>query len=401
MTLRIAFRALKRNKLRTGLTMLGMIIGVSAVITMTALGTGAQAQIEERIRGAGTNMISIFPGSANVGGVKQGAGSSSRLVPDDAKTLRDVPEVEYVSEGLQTRQQVVYGSQNWSTNIVGVNTDYTSIKSWPLKYGSFFTDADVQAAAKVCTLGINVAENLFGQDVDPTGIEIRVRNHIFRVLGVMGPKGSSSSGQNQDDQILAPYTTVMKKIQGTENLQYILVGAKSADGIQAASDAVTGQLRLAHKIEPGDDDDFRVQTQDDMVAMQTQTTQTMTSLLAGIAGVSLVVGGIGIMNIMLVSVTERTRAIGLRLAIGARGYDVLSQFLIEAVVISLVGGATGIAVGYFVSDLLTTYQQMPTSIPMAAVIQAVAFSAGVGIFFGFYPARKAAGLDPIEALRFE
>jgi putative ABC transport system permease protein len=401
MTLRIAIKALVRNKLRTALTMLGMIIGVAAVITMVALGTGAQAQIEDQIRGAGTNMITVFPGSANTGGVRQGGGTSSRLVPADAKALRALADVEYVSEGLQSRQQVIYTNQNWQTNIVGANVDYTSIKSWPMKYGAFFTEQDVHSSAKVCALGINVAENLFGENVDPTGTEIRIRNHLFLVLGVMGPKGASSSGQNQDDQILAPYTTVMKKLQGTETLQYVLVGARTASQVQAAADAVTAEMRIQHKIEPGGDDDFRVQTQDDLIATRTQATQTMTSLLAGIAGVSLMVGGIGIMNIMLVSVTERTREIGLRMAIGARGFDVLFQFLIEAVLISLVGGAIGIALGYGTSEFLRTSRQMPALIPPDAVFEAVAFSAAVGIFFGFYPARKASALDPIEALRFE
>ncbi len=223
MIFRIALQALGRNKLRTALTMLGMIIGVAAVITMVALGSGAQAVIEEQIRGAGTNMITIFPGSAEHGGVKQGQGTSSRLVPDDAKALRILPEVQYRVRGhCRRRQQIIYGNQNWQTNIVGVNADYTEIKSWPMKYGGFFTDEDVRSAAKVCTLGINVAENLFGPDVDPTGTEIRIRNQIFHVLGVMAPKGASSSGQNQDDQVFAPYTTVMKKLQGTQFLNYIL-----------------------------------------------------------------------------------------------------------------------------------------------------------------------------------
>jgi putative ABC transport system permease protein len=401
MTLRVALKALARNKMRTTLTMLGMIIGVAAVITMVALGSGAQTAIEERIRGAGTNMITVFPGSATAGGVRQGGGTSSRLVVEDAAALRTLQDVEYVSEGIQSRQQVIVGNQNWNTNIVGVHADYQAIKSWPTTSGAFFSEQDVQAAAKVCLLGMNVSQNLFG-DADPTGAEIRIRNHVFRVLGVMGPKGASTSGQNQDDQILAPYTTVMRKLQGTEFLNYILASARSADRILPAVDAITNELRLNHKIEPGDDDDFRVQTQDDAIAMQTAASQTMTSLLAGIAGVSLVVGGIGIMNIMLVSVTERTREIGLRLAIGARGSDVLLQFLIEAVVISLFGGAIGIGVGYGASELLTYYDPaLPTVVPVNAVLQSVVFSAGVGIFFGFYPARKASALDPIEALRFE
>jgi putative ABC transport system permease protein len=400
MTLRVALKALARNKLRTALTMLGMIIGVGAVIAMVALGTGAQAAIEAQIRSAGTNMIMIFPGSATVGGVRQGGGTSSRLTAADARLLRELPDLDYVSEGLQSQQQVVAGAINWRSPIVGVNVDYVQIKSWPMTAGAFFTDADVASTAKVCTLGANVAQILFG-DEDPTGREVRLRNHVFKVLGVMGPKGASTSGQNQDDQIFVPYTTLMRRIQGTEFLQYILVSARAADQVRATADAVTGALRVAHEIEPGMEDDFRVQTQDDLVAARTETTQTMTSLLAGIAAVSLLVGGIGIMNIMLVSVTERTREIGLRLAIGARGSDVLMQFLVEAVVISLVGGFAGIGVGYGVSEIIRIYQEWPTLVPADSVFTAVAFSAGVGIFFGFYPARKAAALDPIEALRFE
>ena len=400
MTLRIAFKALGRNKLRTGLTMLGMIIGVAAVITMVGLGTGASAAIEDQIRGSGTNMITIFPGSANTGGVRQGAGTS-RLTEADARSLRGQPTIAYVSEGVQSRQQVVNGSQNWQTNIVGVNVDFPSIKSWPPKYGAFFAEQDVTSVAKVCLLGSNVSDTLFGEGVDPTGTEIRIRNQLFRVLGVMSIKGASSSGQNQDDQILAPYTTVQKKMVGNDFLNYILISAATGDQIPAASAAASAALREQHKIENEADDDFRVQTQDDLVALRTSSTQTMTTLLAGIAGVSLVVGGIGIMNIMLVSVTERTREIGLRLALGARGFDVLTQFLIEAVVISIVGGSMGIAIGYGLSELLRVYQQMPTLVPLNAVLTAVGFSAAVGIFFGFYPARKAASLDPIEALRFE
>jgi len=400
MTLRVAFKALARNKLRTILTMLGMIIGVAAVITMVALGSGAQAAIEDQIRGAGTNMVTVFPGSATAGGVRQGGGSSSRLSVNDAKAIRQVPEIDHVSEGIQSQQQIVVGAANWRTSVIGVNVDYTDIKSWPMKYGAFFTDYDVTSAAKVCTLGVNVAQNLFG-DEDPTGAEIRIRSNVFRVLGVMAPKGASSSGQNQDDQVFAPYTTVMKKLQGNEFLNYILASARSGPEMARAAEAVAATLRAEHKIETGADDDFRVQTQDDLIATRTQATQTMTSLLAGIAAVSLLVGGIGIMNIMLVSVTERTREIGLRLAIGASGSDVLMQFLVEAVVISLVGGFLGIALGYGVSEFVRVYQNWPTMVPSESVFTSVAFSAGVGIFFGFYPARKAAALDPIEALRFE
>jgi putative ABC transport system permease protein len=270
-----------------------------------------------------------------------------------------------------------------------------------MTHGAFFSEYDVKSAAKVCVLGMNVATTLFGEHVDPTGSDIRVRNQLFKVLGVLGPKGASTSGQNQDDQILAPFTTVQKKLQGNEWLNYILASTRSADRMSQAADAITTTLMTAHKLEPGDEPDFRVQTQDDLVATRTEVSRTMTSLLAGIAGVSLVVGGIGIMNIMLVSVTERTREIGLRLAIGARGSDVLFQFLIEAVVISLVGGAIGVATGFGFAEALRYYRHVPVLIPAESVALSVAFSAGVGIFFGFYPARKASGLDPIEALRFE
>jgi putative ABC transport system permease protein len=402
MTVRIAFKALARNKLRTALTMLGMIIGVAAVIVMVALGTGAQAMIEDQVKTAGTNLITITPGSqVAMGGVRTGAGMNTRLVPEDAEALRDVPELEFVAESVSSRLQLIYGSQNWNTSVEGTNVDLPLIRSWGQKYGTFFTPEDVRSSAKVVVLGSNVSDLLFGEGVDPTDVQIRVRNQIFRVLGVMNPKGAAGGGQNMDDQVFVPYTTVMKKLSGQLNLNRIYVAARSADLIPAASAAVTAQLRTSHELAAGDENDFTVQTLDDMVALRTQTASTMTNLLAGIAAVSLVVGGIGIMNIMLVSVTERTREIGLRLAIGARSFDVLLQFLIEAIVISIAGGAVGIAIGYGVSEGLKYYQGMAAVIPVDAVAIAVLFSAAVGIFFGFYPARKAAGLDPIEALRFE
>jgi putative ABC transport system permease protein len=401
MTLRIAFKALARNKMRTSLTMLGMIIGVGAVIAMVALGTGAQQVIEDQVKSAGTNLITVSPGSTNAAGVRTGFGNSSRMVPADAVALRDLPLVEYVTETANTRSQVIYGSANWNTNIEGTNVDMPFIRSWPVKFGSFFNENDVRIAAKVCVLGSNVADNLFGEGVDPTGEIIRVRTQIFKVIGVMAPKGAGSGGMNQDDQVFTPYTTVMKKLSRQDNLNRILVSARSGDQLEQTAELIAETLRIQHDIPPGGDDDFTVQTLEDMVALRTAAANTMTQLLAGIAGVSLIVGGIGIMNIMLVSVTERTREIGLRLAIGARGSDVLMQFLIEAVVISLVGGATGIALGYGVSEAVRVYQEMPALVPIDAVVTAVLFSGGVGIFFGFYPARKAAGLDPIEALRFE
>jgi len=397
MTLRIAFKALGRNKLRTALTMLGMIIGVAAVIAMVALGTGAQAMIEEQIRATGTNLITISAGSAAAaGGVRGGQGSSVRLVPADAELLRDLPEIQYVAESLNARLQLIVGNQNWSTNVEGTNVDLPSIRSWPLKYGSFFNDDDVRAAAKVIVLGANVSEALFPGDADPTDQQIRVRDQVFRVLGVMSPKGAGGGGMNMDDQAFIPYTTIMKRIQGSTNINRIFISTYSADQLDTAASSIHATLLASHGTE-----DFTVQTQDDIVALRTETASTMTNLLAGIAAVSLVVGGIGIMNIMLVSVTERTREIGLRLAIGARGFDVLLQFLIEAIVISIAGGAVGIALGYLMAEFLRRYQGMAAIVPIDAVAIAVLFSAGVGIFFGFYPARKAASLDPIEALRFE
>ena len=401
MTFRIAFKALARNKLRTALTMLGMIIGVAAVIAMVALGSGAQAQIEEQVKAAGTNLITVMPGNFTSGAARGGFGTNTRLVEADAAAIRELPEVAYVAETASTRLQLIYGNMNWQTSIEGTNVDLPAIRSWTMTYGGFFTPEDVKSAAKVIVLGANVADNLFGEGVDPTDTIIRVRNHVFKVLGVMARKGASTGGQNQDDQAFVPYTTVMKKLSGQQNLNRILVGARTAETVKPAAETIAATLRTMHGIVPGEPDDFTVQTLEDMVALRTQATQTMTSLLAGVAFVSLVVGGIGIMNIMLVSVTERTREIGLRLAIGARGSDVLFQFLIEAVVISIVGGAIGIGLGYVVAWLVEVYNSWPTQIPPDAVFTAVAFSAVVGIFFGFYPARKAAGLDPIEALRFE
>jgi putative ABC transport system permease protein len=401
MVVRIALKALNRNKLRTSLTMLGMIIGVGAVITMIALGNGAQAVVEEQIRGAGTNMITIFPGSVMTGGVQMGGGQSTRLLPKDAEALRAIPAIAWVAECVSTRQQIVAGNQNWNASIVGTSVDFTQVKSWPMKYGVFFSDQDVQGATKVVALGVNVAEMLFGQDVDPTGQNVRIRNHVVKVVGVMAPKGASSSGQNQDDQVFMPYTTVLKKINGQQHLSYVLASAASGDQIAQTAEQVRVALRESQGLVPGDEDSFRVQTQDDMVAMRTATTSTMTSLLAGIAAVSLMVGGIGIMNIMLVSVTERTREIGLRLAIGARGGDVLSQFLVEALLISVVGGGLGVAFGYGAAEFVKWYRDWPAVIPPDAILLSFGVAAGVGVFFGYYPARKASALDPIEALRFE
>jgi putative ABC transport system permease protein len=400
MTLRIALKALNRNKLRTMLTMLGMIIGVGAVITMVALGKGAQTTIEEQVKAAGTNMININAGNFTTGGVRGGQGTSNTLMPEDAAALRDVPGVQYVAAGANTRGTVVAGNQNWSTSVEGTEVDWPLIRSWDVKYGAFFTQQDVNSAAKVAVLGSTVAEMLFGPDIDPTGNIIRIRNQPFKVIGVMGPKGVGSMGNDQDDVIMVPYTTVIKKLQGQQHIGKITVSAATPETAPVAA-AITEVLRTRHKLMPGDPDDFMVRTLEEMAAVRSETARTMGTLLAAIAGVSLLVGGIGIMNIMLVSVTERTREIGLRMAIGARGRDVLMQFLVEAIVLSLFGGMIGIAFGFGLAEAAERFLQWPTTIPPNAIGMAFGFAAATGVFFGFYPARKAARLDPIEALRFE
>jgi len=400
MTLLIAIKALNRNKMRTMLTMLGMIIGVGAVITMVALGKGAQSTIEAQVKAAGTNLITVMAGNFTQGGVRQGGGMSTTLTVEDAEALRGLEGVQYLAPGVNSRAQLIAGNQNWSSQIQGTDVELPLIRNWPMKYGSFFTQQDVASAAKVAVLGQTVSDNLFGPDVDPTGQIIRVKNQPFKVLGVMSPKGSTGFGQDQDDAVYAPYTTVQKKLQGIQHINNITVSAASPETAPVSA-VITETLRGRHKLMGSDPDDFMVRTQEEMASVRTETTRTMTTLLAAIAGVSLLVGGIGIMNIMLVSVTERTREIGLRMAIGARGKDVLMQFLVEAVVLSLFGGLLGIGMGYGLSAAAEKFLQWPTSIPPNAIGMAFGFAAGTGVFFGFYPAKKAAGLDPIEALRFE
>ena len=400
MTLLIALKALNRNKMRTMLTMLGMIIGVGAVITMVALGKGAQSTIEEQVKAAGTNLITVMAGNFTQGGVRQGGGMSTTLTPEDAQALRQVPGVQYLAAGVNSRAQLSAGNQNWSSQIQGTDVDLPLIRNWPTKFGTFFTAQDVATAQKVAVLGQTVADNLFGPDTDPTGQFIRIKNQPFKVLGVMAPKGSTGFGQDQDDAVYVPYTTVQKKLQGIQHINNISISAETPDTAPVSA-ALSDVLRTRHKLLGNDPDDFMIRTQEEMASVRTETTRTMTTLLAAIAGVSLLVGGIGIMNIMLVSVTERTREIGLRMAIGARGKDVLMQFLVEAVVLSLFGGLLGIGMGYGLSAAAEKFLQWPTSIPPNAIAMAFGFAAGTGVFFGFYPAKKAAGLDPIEALRFE
>ena len=401
MVLRVAFKALARNKMRTALTMLGMIIGVAAVITMVALGTAAQSQIDSAVQSVGTNTIIVNAGNWTSGGVRQGQGFATTLTPDDANAITQVPGVLYVAAGSNFRAQMVAGNQNWNTQLQGTNIDFPLINAWPSELGAFFTAVDVQTAAKVVVLGSIVRDQLFGPDVNPVGSVIRIAQQPFTVIGVMAPKGQSQMGQDRDDVAFAPFTTVMKKLRGATFINNVTVMAADSTQVSAVADRIATLLRVRHKIQGGDPDDFMVRTIEEMASVRKEATQTMAALLASIAGVSLLVGGIGIMNIMLVSVTERTREIGLRMAIGARGRDVLLQFLVEAVVLSLVGGGIGIALGFGFARGVTLWQGWPTTVSPNAVLVAFGFAAATGVFFGFYPARKAAALDPIEALRFE
>jgi putative ABC transport system permease protein len=400
-TVRIALRALRRNKMRTALTMLGMIIGVAAVIAMVGIGQGAKAQVESQIASMGQNVIIIFSGSVTRSGIHTGWGSAGTLTIEDAEAIqREVPGVIGVSPEVRSGSQIAAGNQNWFTQVLGESPDYFQIRQWPVVEGAPFTDQDVRSANKVAVIGKTIADQLFPGE-DPLGQVIRIKNVPFVVVGVLAPKGLSMMGQDQDDVIIIPYTSAMKRVQGVTTLRSMLVQVAKPTMLITAQQQITELLRQRHKIGPGKDDDFTVRTQLEIAEMATATARTMTTLLGAIASVSLIVGGIGIMNIMLVSVTERTREIGIRMAVGARSRDILLQFLIEAVTLSVIGGLIGIGLGIGASNLLAAKMNWPTLTSPTAVAVAFAFSAAVGIFFGFYPARKAARLDPIEALRYE
>jgi putative ABC transport system permease protein len=399
--LKVAYRALTRNKMRSSLTMLGIIIGVGAVIAMVGIGQGAKRMIDSQISSLGDNLLTVFSGSHFGGGVRGGAGSVTDLTAEDAQAILDYcPAVAKVSPTVHTGAQVVAGNLNWATSIEGYGPDFLTIRSWPLSSGSFFTDQDVRGATKVCVLGQTVVNELFaGQD--PVGEIVRINKLPFRVIGVLSSKGQNAFGRDQDDLVLVPYTTAQKKIMGITHVQSIMVSAKDRTLMDAAEQQITALLRQRHKIIPGQDDDFTVRSQLDIASVAGSTSKVMTILLGAIASVSLIVGGIGIMNIMLVSVTERTREIGLRMAVGAKGRDILVQFLVEAVVLCLSGGIVGILLGAGSSEVISAVLHWPVYISIPAVALAFFFAAFVGMFFGFYPARKASLLDPIEALRYE
>lgn len=399
--IKVAGKSIVKNKMRTLLTMLGIIIGVGAVIVMVAIGLGAQQQIQDQINVLGTNLIVITPGSSNQGGVSRGAGSFNRLTLGDWEKLqREAILLSGVSPVLLTRTQAVGGSGNWRTSINGVATSYQMIRDWNLSSGVFFDQSDIRGIKKVAVIGATVAENLFaGQEA--VGQTIRLRNVPFQIIGVLERKGQTADGADQDDVILAPYTTVQNRLSGWNFIGQILASTSSPADIEPAQAEIRAIMRESHKLPEYEDDDFTIRNQTDLADAAQGTTEVMTVLLAAIAGISLLVGGIGIMNIMLVSVTERTREIGIRMAIGARGGDVLTQFLVESIVMSIIGGAIGVLVGFTGAEIVKSVTGWNTAISPTTVVIALVFSGCVGIFFGFYPARKAAALNPIEALRFE
>jgi len=397
----IALRALRRNLMRSGLTMLGIIIGVAAVIAMVAIGTGAKEQVAASIAQIGQNTVLVLSGAPSRGGVRGGFGSAPTLTRQDYEAIRkEVSGVLRATPDVRKNAQVMAGNQNVNTTINGAGEDYADIRAWDFADGGNFSSADVKAATKVAILGNTVATNLFG-DASPVGQIVRIQNAPYTVVGLLKPKGMSMMGADQDDVVLVPWSSALVRLTGTDSFRSITVQAESAEQVEQVMEDIGALLRQRHRLRDGAEDDFHVHSQQEIMEMATSTAKTMTILLGAIAGVSLLVGGIGIMNIMLVSVTERTREIGVRMAVGARGGDILLQFLVEAVVLSVGGGLIGIGLGVGVAKIVSAKVGWNTLVSPESVALAFAFSAAIGIFFGFYPARKAAGLDPIEALRYE
>jgi putative ABC transport system permease protein len=399
--IKVAAQSIAKNKMRTLLTMLGIVIGVAAVIVMVAVGHGAKSRIQEQIENLGTNMIIVTPGATQQGGASQGAGSFNRLTLQDAEKIkREGSLLSGVSPVIFTRRQVIAGSTNWRAPINGVATDFQAIRDWSMSSGVFFSDNDVRTVRRVAILGATVAEVLF-PGTDPVGQSLQIGNVPFDIIGVLASKGQTASGNDMDDVVLVPYTTAQNRLSGFVRIGQIIASTYSPADLAAAQEEIRLIMREAHRLPDGEEDDFTIRNQSDLAEAAQGTAEVMSALLAAIASISLLVGGIGIMNIMLVSVTERTREIGIRLAIGARGRDVLTQFLIESVVMSVAGGVIGLMVGLGGAAVLGHITGWSTATPPQAIVIAVAFSAAVGVFFGFYPARKAAALNPIEALRYE
>jgi putative ABC transport system permease protein len=398
--LKVGLRAILRNKLRSSLTMLGIIIGVGCVIAVIAVASGASASVQSTIQSLGSNFILIFPGAVTQSGARIFSGQSTLTVEDVDAIRAECPSVAYTSPGVRTNAQVVAGELNWGTQVWGVDVDWPFIRVWNVEEGSFFTDVDVKGSAKVAVLGKTVAESLFPSG-GAVGQTIRIKNVPFRVVGVLEKKGGSMAGQDQDDQIIAPYSTTMKRLMGQPRVNLIYAAAVSEDAIDSAMQEMTALLRQRHRLGPGQDSDFMMRSQEEMSSAAAETSKTFSILLLSVAAVSLLVGGIGIMNIMLVSVTERTREIGIRMAVGAKGRHVLLQFLLEAVVLSIVGGAIGVLFGLLLTWVVGYFAGWSTAVGPGSVVLAFCFAAAVGVFFGFYPARKASRLDPIDALRYE
>ena len=397
-----ALRSLAKNKMRTFLTMLGIIIGVGSVIAMLAIGQGSRQSIQEQISSLGTNVLMIFPQASSTGGVRMEAGSSQRMTIEDLNAIRErCPSVAYITPQVRTSGQLVNGNSNWRTSVYGVYPDYFNIRDLKLTSGTVFTMNDDRSAAKVCIVGQTVVTNLFGEGADPIGSFIRINKIPFEIVGITEKKGQNAFGQDQDDIVVAPFSTVQKRMMAVTYIQSMLASAVSEPKIPTASQEITDVLKAKHNLGPSEDPDFTIRTQTDIANMATATSKILTILLATIASISLLVGGIGIMNIMLVSVTERTREIGIRMSVGARGRDVLLQFLIEALLISLIGGFIGISLGVIASQLIASILKWPVTISAESILMSFFFSSAIGIFFGWYPARKAARLNPIEALRYE